>query len=102
MHPLVPQGCAVAWEGAIRPQLWSVSVLDTGGATLVRLAAETQDGAERWLAALQAAGCARRDEMLRLKAPAQVSSVHNASVVYGYVMTCACATPVTAIRSWAY
>lgn len=55
----------MAWEGLRSGRFWTFSLLDSGGALLVRLAALNRDGAERWLAALEAAGCVRDDVLVQ-------------------------------------
>ncbi|GIL55503.1 hypothetical protein Vafri_11070 [Volvox africanus] len=55
--------CFVAWEGLRSGRFWTFSLLDSGGALMVRLATRNRDGAERWLAALEAAGCVRDDSL---------------------------------------
>ncbi|GLI60498.1 hypothetical protein VaNZ11_002660, partial [Volvox africanus] len=55
--------CFVAWEGLRSGRFWTFSLLDSGGALMIRLATRNRDGAERWLAALEAAGCVRDDSL---------------------------------------
>ncbi|KAG2448405.1 hypothetical protein HYH02_006297 [Chlamydomonas schloesseri] len=61
--------CFVAWEGLRAGRFWAFSVLDSGGSLLVRLAALNRDAAERWLAALEAAGCVREDSLMPPEGP---------------------------------
>ncbi|KAG2493012.1 hypothetical protein HYH03_008675 [Edaphochlamys debaryana] len=61
--------CYVAWEGLRSGRYWTFSVLDGGASLLVRLAALSREGGERWLAALEAAGCVRDDSLIPREGP---------------------------------
>ncbi|KAG2424572.1 hypothetical protein HXX76_014452 [Chlamydomonas incerta] len=61
--------CFVAWEGLRAGRFWAFSVLDSGGSLLVRLGALNRDAAERWLSALEAAGCVRDDSLMPPEGP---------------------------------
>lgn len=61
--------CYVAWEGLRGGRFWAFSVLDSGGSVLARMAAPARPNAERWLAALEAAGCVRDDGLVPAAGP---------------------------------
>jgi hypothetical protein len=92
-HPPRPQSCFVTWEGLRSGRYWTFSLLDSGGALLVRLAALNRDAAERWLTALEAVGCVRDDSLIppggpKVRPPVDSIAANPALQVPAYVRAC--------------
>lgn len=85
LHPR--QSCYVAWEGLRGGRFWAFSVLDSGGSVLARMAAPARPNAERWLAALEAAGCVRDDGLVPAAGPKARAGSHVSACV-GWAGAC--------------
>nr|QOY44183.1 DGAT1 [Haematococcus lacustris]WNL52999.1 DGTT1 [synthetic construct] len=54
-------GCSVEWQGLVNRRWWAFALLDPAGNTACRMASLNKEVALKWVAALQAVGCERRD-----------------------------------------